>query len=564
MNNTFSLLSLLVGSALMSGSTLAQNSVTPSNAQITNPDVDNGLQNYTINRTISDLSAAEIQAATRASVGCFMGCHRPAVEEVPETISPKISGLPAQYIYNQWSDMDGTRTSGLSVQMKEFVYLLSPKMMADVAIVLSDREMKYSPDANVVGGESWTRGKAIYDQSCKACHGEQAVSDNVRFPSFKGQMPYYLFEQLKNYRDEKRTNRDAPIMYPFAKMYNEDDYKDIIAYVTGQELKQIERTEFITGIGMPAPKDFVLPDTGQIQNFTNVHGEDSDYHGAEPRYTVSKSGKTTFDENTKLTWERDASRIWMTAIEGKEYCESLELDGYTDWRYPLIKELHTIADFGEFRPAIDTEAFLNMPRQSSGIWTFPVSNHPDHAWHIGFPDGHTMGQHTASTKLTRCVRADNNAAYHNLALVDNNDGTVTEKVTNRMWQQHIDFERRSWEDSIQYCEEMNFAGYDDWRLPDFKEMISIGDFNKVYPSIDQTFFPNTPSKYLFWTSSAKVGTERQNFRPLPARKNKQPPEMYNLVGKKGGTQRWAVGYAVGAGYGLNEETPNYARCIRNP
>ncbi|NOH97393.1 DUF1566 domain-containing protein [Vibrio sp. 99-70-13A1] len=559
MTTQLSALSIIIGATLVSGHAFADNQT-----QDKNPDVNNGLQDYTINRTIDDLSSEEKQAAYRASFGCFMGCHRPAKEEVPETISPKLAGLPAQYIYNQWSDMDGTRTSGLSVQMKEFVYLLPPKLMADVSILLSEREMKYSPDEAIVGGESWKHGKEIFDKSCKACHGEQAVSTNERFPSFKGQMPYYLFEQLKNYRDGTRTNRDAPMMTPFAKMYNEEDYKDIIAYVTGQELKQIERTEFITGIGMPAPENFVLPDSGQIQDFTDVKGEDSDYPGVQPKFTISESGLTTYDENTKLTWERDSSRIWMTAIEGKEYCAELNLDGYSDWRYPLIKELHTIADFGEFRPAIDTHAFLNMPRQSSGIWTFPVSNHPDHAWHIGFPDGHTMGQHTASTKLTRCVRADNGAAYHNLDLVDNGNGTVTEKVTNRMWQQNIDYNRRDWESSIQYCEALDYAGYNDWRLPNFKEMISIGDFNKVNPSIDEKFFPNTPSKFLFWTSTAKVGTEKQNFRPLPARKLKQPEEMYDLRGKAGGSLRWAVGYAVGAGYGLNEDIPYYARCIRNP
>lgn len=559
MKTTISTLSLMIAAAVLSGHAVAENSAQPKNK-----DVDNGLADYTINRTIDDLSPKEIQQANRATIGCYMGCHRPAKEEVPETLSPKLAGLPAQYIYNQWADMDDVRRSGLSVQMKEFVYLLPPKVMADVAIVLSEREMKYSPNAKVVGGESWTRGKETYDKTCKMCHGEQAVSTNERYPSFKGQMPAYIFEQLKEYRDGNRTNRDAPIMQPFAKMLSEDDYKDIIAYVTGQELKQIERMEFITGIGMPAPEGFVLPGTGQIQNFTDVKGEDSDYPGVQPRFTVSESGLTTFDENTKLTWERDASRIWMTAGEGKEYCENLELDGKTDWRYPLIKELHTIADFGEFRPAINTHAFLNMPRQSSGIWTFPVSNHPDHAWHIGFPDGHTMGQHTASTKLVRCVRADNNAAYHNLDLVDNNDGTVTENVTQRMWQQSIDYNRRKWEDSLQYCENLDYAGYKDWRLPNFKEMISIGDFNKFNPSIDEEYFPNTPVKYLFWSSTAKVGTEKQNFRPLPPRKDDQDPSMYDLRGKAGGSLRWAVGYSTGAGYGLNENREMYTRCIRNP
>ncbi|MGR5236382.1 copper chaperone PCu(A)C [Vibrio alfacsensis] len=80
-------------------------------------------------------------------------------------------------------------------------------------------------------------------------------------------------------------------------------------------------------------------------------------------------------------------------------------------------------------------------------------------------------QHTASTKLVRCVRADNGAAYHNMSYVDNGDGTVTEKVTNRMWQQKIDYNRRNWFDSIEYCENLNYAGYDDWRLPNIKELV---------------------------------------------------------------------------------------------
>jgi len=549
-----STLSIAIGATLLSSFALAAQE---------RADIDNGLQDYTINRTLEDISPDAMKSAQRAAFICYRACHRPAREEVPETISPKLEGLSAQYIFNQWADMDTIRTSGLSAQMKEFVYAYSREEMANISLVLASRDMPYNPDPEIVGNDSWERGKAMYDKSCKACHGEQGLSNNERFPTMRGQMPVYLFEQLKSYRDGTRTNRDAPIMKPFASMYSEEEYKDIITYLTGKELKQIERTEFITGIGMPPIEGFVLPDTGQIQNFTDVHGEDSDYEGVQPRYTISESGLTTFDENTKLTWERDSSRIWMTAVEGKEYCANLELDGYSDWRYPLMKELQTIVDSGEFRPAVDTEAFLNMPRQSSGIWTFPVSNHPDHAWHIGFPDGHTMGQHTASTKMTRCVRADNGAAYHNMEYVDNNNGTITEKVTNRMWQKELDFNRRKWEDSIQYCENLNLGGHDDWRLPDFKELKSIVNFNKVNPSIDEEFFPNTPMKFMFWTSTAYVGTENAQFRPLPARKKDQDPSEYDLRGKKGGTFAWAVGFQLGAGYGLSRDIEFYTRCIRD-
>lgn len=549
---SLTLLSLSIASALLS-----------SPALLAAEDIDNGYEDYTINRTIADLTAEEKQIANRIIFGCYLGCHRPAKEEVPETLSPKIEGFDPQYFFDQWVDMDNERHSGIASQMKEIVYANSPRDMANTAIVLSTRTMKYNPMDHVLESEAFQRGKEKYDQSCKMCHGDQGASTQAAYPPLKGQMPTYLFEQMNSYRDGKRINRNAPMMVPFAKMYSEDDYKDIIAYVTGQEVKLIERREFITGIGMPAPEGFKLPDTGQIQQFTDIPNEDSDNPQNPLSYTISKSGKVTLDNNTKLMWERDASRIWMTAVEGQQYCDNLELDGYTDWRFPLMKELQSIADMGNFRPAIDMDAFLNMPRQNSGIWTFPVSDHPDHAWHIGFPDAHIMGQHTASTKLVRCVRADNGAAYHNMSYVDNGDGTVTEQVTNRMWQQKIDYTRRNWEDSLQYCNNLELAGYDDWRLPNIKEAISIVNYNKTSPSIDEEFFPDTPVKYFFWTSTSDVAGPTLHVRPLGLRKKDQSPEQLDLRNTTD-NEAWAQGYMIGSGLGMQKDTEFYSRCVRTP
>ncbi|CAE6935452.1 Protein of unknown function (DUF1566) [Vibrio sp. B1REV9] len=526
-------------------------------------DIDNGYEDYTIRRTPADLTAQERQVANRNIYACYLGCHRPAVEEVPETLSPKLEGFDPQYFYNQFVDMDMERQAGVSSQMKEYVYTIPPKEIADLSLVLSERKMKWNPRSDVVKSEAYARGKQKYDASCKMCHGEQGASTNPAYPPLKGQMPAYVFEQMTAYRDGKRTNRQAAIMVPFAKMLSEDDYADIVAYVTGMEYTPIERQEFITGKGMPPVEGFVLPDTGQIQNFIDMHGEDNDYPQNPMSYTISESGKTVVDNNTKLVWERDSSRLWMTAKEGEQYCADLELDGYDDWRYPLMKELQSIADLGEFRPAINTEAFLNMPRLSSGVWGFPVSDHPDHAWHIGFPEGHIMGQHTASTKLVRCVRADNGAAYHNMSYVDNGDGTVTEKVTDRMWQQKIDYKRRNWLDSIEYCENLDYAGYNDWRLPNIKELVSIVNYNKTSPAIDEEFFPNTPIKYFFWSSSTDLPGPTLFVRPLPPRKKDQTPEMLDHRNDKG-NKGWAQGYQIGSGLGMSKDVEFYARCIRNP
>ncbi|NLS11948.1 DUF1566 domain-containing protein [Vibrio sp. SM6] len=526
-------------------------------------DIDNGYYDYIINRTVEDLTPADRKLAALIVSDCYLGCHRPALEEVPETLSPKLEGFDPQYFYNQWVDMDNERTSGISSQMKLKVYGYPPRDLATVALFMSERKMKYNPTQEALDSEAFKRGKAKYDASCKMCHGEQGASTHERYPPLKGQMPMYIVEQMRAYRDETRTNRDAPIMYPFAKMYSEEDYRDIATYVSGQKPVQIEYHEFISGIGMPAPQGFKLPDSGQIQNFTDTKGEDSDYINAPLDYTISESGKVTIDNNTKLMWEREASRIWMTALEGEQYCENLELDGYQDWRFPLMKELQSIADYGNFRPAIDTNAFPNMPRMAAGIWTFPKSDHPDHVWHIGFPDAHIMGQHTASTKLVRCVRADNGAAYHNMSYVDNQNGTVTENVTQRMWQKHIDFQQRPWEEAMQYCENLNLGGHQDWRLPNVKEAVSIVNYNKTSPAIDEQYFPDTPSKSFFWTSSSDVAGPFWFARPLNMRKDQQTAEELDLRTDKGQKDSaWAVGYQIGSGLGMQKSMPFYTRCIR--
>lgn len=109
-------------------------------------------------------------------------------------------------------------------------------------------------------------------------------------------------------------------------------------------------------------------------------------------------------------------------------------------------------------------------------------------------------------------------------LIDNGNGTVTDKSTGLMWKQcsegttaganctapHIQF---TWDRALLRSPDVNldgFAGYKDWRLPNKKELESIIEKTCVWPAIDQTMFPNTLGSY--WTSSPSGDYASQAWR----------------------------------------------------
>lgn len=76
--------------------------------------------------------------------------------------------------------------------------------------------------------------------------------------------------------------------------------------------------------------------------------------------------------------------------------------------------------------------------------------------------------------------------------MDNGDGTVTDTATGLMWQQCDDGAARNWEEALAYAENLELAGYDDWRVPDAHELQSIVDYTRSMqstcsPAIDPVF-----------------------------------------------------------------------------
>jgi hypothetical protein len=61
--------------------------------------------------------------------------------------------------------------------------------------------------------------------------------------------------------------------------------------------------------------------------------------------------------------------------------------------------------------------------------------------------------------------------------------------------------RLSWCDALKFCEDLTFAGHDDWRLPNIRELQSIVDYGVERPSIDSRF---TSESKAYWSSTANL------------------------------------------------------------
>ena len=85
---------------------------------------------------------------------------------------------------------------------------------------------------------------------------------------------------------------------------------------------------------------------------------------------------------------------------------------------------------------------------------------------------------------------------------DDNTEIVTDTYTHLQWQDNAQSkDSKVWEDSIGYCEDLDLGGYDDWRLPNIIELLSIMDDTKVEPAIDSKFKNVVQTDY--WTSTTR-------------------------------------------------------------
>jgi hypothetical protein len=227
-------------------------------------------------------------------------------------------------------------------------------------------------------------------------------------------------------------------------------------------------------------------------------GQDGSYlmHPPGYSYIASATRYSVLDSVTGLMWEDTASAVvqWGAA---EAYCTSLGVG----WRLPSRLELLSILDYGRTEPATDPHFFF-----SSGVGDFCASKSltPDGAgvWGFDFSQGAgSLVDRTAATVRVRCVLGTEAQA----CLAPSHDGlAVRDSRTGLTWLRRPPEELFTWPGALDYCESLDEAGFDDWRLPSVKELQSLVDDGRIFPAIDVEVFPGTSG--VFWSSSPSAAS----------------------------------------------------------
>ncbi len=154
---------------------------------------------------------------------------------------------------------------------------------------------------------------------------------------------------------------------------------------------------------------------------------------------------------------------------------------------------------------------------------------------------------------------DSDYTINPISYTDNGDGTVTDNVTGLMWQQKDDDVEYTWyeasgtndekynSDTKDVCGSLSLAGYNDWRLPSKKELVTIVDYGKESPVINESYFSKVKSSN-YWSSVINMQMEENK---------------HDYLNTRGITYAWSVNFRDGNTPSITAYYEEYVRCVRS-
>lgn len=277
-----------------------------------------------------------------------------------------------------------------------------------------------------------------------------------------------------------------------------------------------------------------VPPSGQVQCYDNTQpiacpgeaGDEScatiDFCGQDAQYDDRQrnfNAYDIFDEGvvedslTGLMWQHELPEMYAGCTGGNpggskcqwqeaiDYCDGLTYAGFSDWRLPNAHELRSLVNYGMY------DSSSNLPDMpSSEFWSSSpqVGSMGTGAWDVSFKGGSMDGNAIWDDEIVRCVRLGSGESSTGLfdpfdILSNPGEEIVSDKVTGLAWAKNYEMDK-SWLEALSYCEELTYAGFSDWRLPNIQELASMINYENFSPASD---FPDMPSTG-FWSSSSSV------------------------------------------------------------
>lgn len=283
--------------------------------------------------------------------------------------------------------------------------------------------------------------------------------------------------------------------------------------------------------------------TGQIPcyNATNAtpitcSDTDSGFFGQDAYYANDAEQKTCIpqnftagtvivDNNTGMEWTLN---YWtLKYSEASSHCSNLEYGGKPKgyWRLPAPHELLTIVNNNNYGYAVDSEVFSTMPSTataSNPFWSSQNrgSNAQNFVLYLYNGNIGTFSSSGTQKSYVKCVHGDPlpvaNFSTETITYNDVDYEIVTDSTTGLIWQKNYRAysandasTKTTWQQALQYCEALEYAGYNDWRLPNKNELASLLDFSK--PSAPYSYFPGGITSGNFWTSTTFTAYAKDGY-----------------------------------------------------
>ena len=200
------------------------------------------------------------------------------------------------------------------------------------------------------------------------------------------------------------------------------------------------------------------------------------------------------DNVTGLTW-------WLTGRGGsyeemKDEC-AVSYGGIEDWRLPTPQEAATLSDLGmlygnkidpvyfsELYSGEAGEAVLDRAVSESYGYDLILTSVENYFYLLSegvLAEMSALDKSASESGYLMCVSGEKYgevSAETYSTVTENGDEMISDSGTNLFWQKDP-VKKATWKEALDYCENLEYAGHYDWRLPNKNELLSLVDYSKI-------------------------------------------------------------------------------------